>query len=373
MLIYLLPIFLIFILSFFEKRYKNDEVKLFIQLISISIILIFFGLSSSRGDYYSYTAYFYDLDVQQDLLVNIKNSPFEIFFTVFSIFLKYLSQHESVFFLGVVFLSFLIKFFALRNLKQLYHINISLYMCVYICLFIVYLESGAIRFAIAASFFLLGFSYLVHKCIWKYYIFCLIGVCFHYSSIVMLMLPLFINFKRFFFIVAILIFSILLFESNKVFSFLLEFPYLSKLGSYNSEYQYFTINLQFIRYFFVFFIFYLFYRREVVMKNSIFHLLFSIALYSFFLTILFSFNSLVVSRFLLFFSSNSEILMLLFIIRKIKYEYAKFISTLFLFLFLTMNFLLSISKNTTVYAPYLPYKTYINDDYPKFLDIKLQE
>ncbi|MFD1244749.1 EpsG family protein [Paralysiella testudinis] len=323
------------------------------------VITITISASISRGDYYSYYHFFHSIDL------HYPEPNVELLFFWMNYWIKYITNNEFYMFFIATSLAMLLKFYALRNLRLLndLKINYGYYFCLYFSTFLIYLDLGSIRFAIATSFLFVASTYLVANRVRWFYFYILIGILFHASLLPALLIPTLLKGRRsikFFYICLIIGLVFILSINNSIIVNILSSNfYTSKILGY-LRFGGITITFQLVKKIVIFTAFYFILKEEIKNKASYVYICWIVSLFSFSLAALFFISQLTVSRYLLMFGI-CEPIMLILIFRKVNLS-SKYALILLLVIYVATNYGYSIYANSNEINLYLPYKNYLLGD-----------
>ncbi len=360
MISYYLILFLVFIFGVIEQ-YDKKHKKVFVVFLFV-FLLVSLGASISRGDYYSYHYYFSDIDLSDP------TPKMELGFFYFSYLIKFFTEDSFYLFFYSSVLCFILKFFSLKRLNRIsgYYFNYGYFFCLYFAIFLIYLDIGSIRFAIATSFLLLALTYLLEGKNKKYYLLILLGMSFHMSVIVALVIPTLFHKRKsmsFFMVclgVGVLVF--ILFHSSFVQNILNSNYYLSKIIGY-SRFGSVVITFQLVKRLALLFIFYWIFKKEIKNRESLIYLTWVVSVFSMSMWSFFMVSQVTVSRYLLMFGI-CEPIMLILMFKKFNLSSKKVYSS-FLVMYVVLNYSYSIVNNSNDVNLYLPYKNaFLGDKQP---------
>ncbi|NHB63678.1 hypothetical protein C5472_22145 [Photorhabdus sp. RW14-46] len=367
MLYYYAVLFMMLFMGLLEQYYfKNKPI---VYLLSFIIITIGLSCSISRGDYYSYYYFFHDIDIKNPTLI------LEPGFFWLAYLIKLCTEDEFYLFLLAASLSIIIKFLAIKKLNKFVHINCGYYFSLYFSTFLVYLDLGSIRFSIATSFLFLATIYLLERKYKIFYIVIILGILFHKSLMLALVLPILTQRKylRTFLIISIIsgLLLISLSKNEYIINILNSNYYLSKIISY-SRFGSVRITFQLIKKILLIFFFYYVFKKEIKNKGGYIYICWVVTILSFCLYGLFLSNQIIASRYLLMFGICEPIILIM-IYRKLSFK-SKHLYSLILFLYIIINYGHSIYSNSNHINLYLPYKNYLlGDKQPYITKSKQQE
>jgi len=192
MLVYYFITFLTFIalLLFYKQSKKFDLIFCTVILV---ILTLFTGLRmDSDADYSNYYQYFQLVPTLSEFSYDkVKDIHGEIGYLLFSSIFNTIGAEFYIFLSVTVFISLAGKI----HFYKLYVGNAALGFCLYLCLSFVNIEFVTIRWALATTFISLGLLYKHIKNYKLSVLFFIASICFHYFSILFILLSL-INFKR---------------------------------------------------------------------------------------------------------------------------------------------------------------------------------
>lgn len=359
---YFICLFSILILAGIEQfthKYAHSGLVLVRLFLFIALNLCFSSLIS-RGDYCNYDSIFYDILADKSVSV-------EPTYILLSKLFGYIWNNSFSIFFFYGFLSFLLKFKALQVIeKNIGFINYSFYFSIYVGLFVMQLEGGAMRFAVAQSFILLASTYLVfYNAYKKFFLLTIIASFFHISALSAVLLPIFwlSSYQKniFYIVLAILfglVFNYLILDIMAKFAYIS--PYIGKFYAY-TRFGSVHLNVQMIRDFFVLIAFTVIFFNQLQHKNKkIIYLIWITLLYGLFLVVISYSNHLTASRFITFYTFLEPIA-ILYIIIKFKISDRFFLIGL-LIIILSINYGASLNNQSINNPNVLPYKNYILGD-----------
>lgn len=326
--------------SFLTKKLDRNYLFFLFSLIISSFLIFRFGIGVDYFGYYEiYTVYKKTYSFYTEPIFALCNYIFNNLGLSFSFFMS--------------FISFLMISFTLHTINTFSENKIFTLFLFFTLYYSVYYES-AIRAGFVISLFIYAyFNFLRRGKLKRYYLFILIAMGFHYTAIVLLLVPFLIKINsRFFvkyknFLVLFLLFFILSFFLQKIFSSLVT-SVIPKYSYYLNKKifsrSYFTILFCFIRGIFVIIL----YKKNKRIVSSIDLLDLKVYLFGIYFYILFSCFS-ISSRF-------SDYFLFLEIFLFAKYIKPKNINSYCLMLVIVIFSILLLTKDILSFIDYGQYK-----------------
>ena len=180
---YLLLVFFLIFLSITEYAFTGYKlIKSIVQLSCLGLFLFFFGLRGFIGwDFVNYYPLFNDIPklFSVHFISFISKSPTETGFLLYTSFIKTICNS----YIFYNFVNTLIDLIIINIFLTRYSPNYALGFLMFLVLGGFYLETDLLRNAKSIMLFILSIKYLLERNTAKYFIFNLIGMTFHVSSI----------------------------------------------------------------------------------------------------------------------------------------------------------------------------------------------
>lgn len=181
---YVILVLIYGILSFLYQSYKDEKALLNIRVICICIFLFFFGFRGFVGDDWTNYYHLYEkLDVHgfQELIYAMQDTAYEPGFFFLSL-LCYTVSGGSYFFYNFVCCALCL--FLLYKFLRRYVENIPLGFLLYICMGGFVMSTNLMRNSISILIFANTVHLLAERKALKYFLACLLALCFHYSALI---------------------------------------------------------------------------------------------------------------------------------------------------------------------------------------------
>lgn len=167
------------------------------NLILFFLFIIFWlvaGLRYETGvDWLGYTKFYTKIGSLTRILGGeiaiLKNSEFEIGYTLLNVIFKVFTDNVQLLFLIIAFFTNVMLFSSLKHFSG--HLFVSL--MIYFCTMYFVLDMDAIRQCIALNLFLYSLNFIIEKKILKYFIIILFASLFHRTALLLLPMYFFLN------------------------------------------------------------------------------------------------------------------------------------------------------------------------------------
>jgi transmembrane protein EpsG len=186
-------ILLLFASNDVDKKFNANSRNIVLFFLFLVFWLVA-GLRYETGvDWPGYTIFFNHIDNITNLFAgsfaSIKNSEFEIGFTLLNSALKLFTNNVQVLFLLIAFVTNIMLFISLKNYSS--HIFVSLMIYFSTLYFIT--DMDVIRQCIALNIFFYSLKYIIDKSIYKYFLVIFIASLFHQTALLLLPMYFFLN------------------------------------------------------------------------------------------------------------------------------------------------------------------------------------
>ncbi len=174
MLVLLILVFVILsLISYIEDDLETGTVQLlFLAMVVVMALIV--GLRPEGIDH-DYSHY-----------IEMYNKNYEITteftFILIANFVSSVFDNHVYLFLTYAILSLALKYLVIKKMSKLHFLSLLMALCTFYILH----DFNQIRAGVASGFVLLAIPYLFEGKRWKYVLFIALGICFHYSAIVML-------------------------------------------------------------------------------------------------------------------------------------------------------------------------------------------
>ena len=178
-----------------EKISERKRIGESFFIFSLLLLILFFGLRGYIGyDWYSYKPNFDKMVTIGELLkgnTQILHSGYELGFQIYTSFIKTLTNNYFIYNFINVSVDFIILYFVIKRFSKYPILSLLLFFGIYG----VALEIDMIRNAKSIMLFLLSIKYIEERKILNFGVLNILGIFFHYSSILYLPMYFILNVK----------------------------------------------------------------------------------------------------------------------------------------------------------------------------------
>lgn len=178
-----------------EKISERKRIGESFFIFSLLLLILFFGLRGYIGyDWYSYKPNFDKMVTIGELLkgnIQVLHSGYELGFQIYTSFIKTLTNNYFIYNFINVSVDFIILYFVIKRFSKYPILSLLLFFGIYG----VALEIDMIRNAKSIMLFLLSIKYIEKRKILNFGVLNILGILFHYSSILYLPMYFILNVK----------------------------------------------------------------------------------------------------------------------------------------------------------------------------------
>lgn len=178
-----------------EKISERKRIGESFFIFSLLLLILFFGLRGYIGyDWYSYKPNFDKMVTIGELLkgnIQVLHSGYELGFQIYTSFIKTLTNNYFIYNFINVSVDFIILYFVIKRFSKYPILSLLLFFGIYG----VALEIDMIRNAKSIMLFLLSIKYIEERKILNFGVLNILGILFHYSSILYLPMYFILNVK----------------------------------------------------------------------------------------------------------------------------------------------------------------------------------
>lgn len=178
-----------------EKISERKRIGESFFIFSLLLLILFFGLRGYIGyDWYSYKPNFDKIVTIGELLkgnTQVLHSGYELGFQIYTSFIKTLTNNYFIYNFINVSVDFIILYFVIKRFSKYPILSLLLFFGIYG----VALEIDMIRNAKSIMLFLLSIKYIDERKILNFGVLNILGILFHYSSILYLPMYFILNIK----------------------------------------------------------------------------------------------------------------------------------------------------------------------------------
>lgn len=178
-----------------EKISERKRIRESFFIFSLLLLILFFGLRGYIGyDWYSYKPNFDKMVTIGELLkgnIQVLHSGYELGFQIYTSFIKTLTNNYFIYNFINVSVDFIILYFVIKRFSKYPILSLLLFFGIYG----VALEIDMIRNAKSIMLFLLSIKYIEERKILNFGVLNILGILFHYSSILYLPMYFILNVK----------------------------------------------------------------------------------------------------------------------------------------------------------------------------------
>lgn len=178
-----------------EKISERKRIRESFFIFSLLLLILFFGLRGYIGyDWYSYKPNFDKMVTIGELFkgnTQVLHSGYELGFQIYTSFIKTLTNNYFIYNFINVLVDFIILYFVIKRFSKYTILSLLLFFGIYG----VALEIDMIRNAKSIMLFLLSIKYIEERKILNFGVLNILGILFHYSSILYLPMYFILNIK----------------------------------------------------------------------------------------------------------------------------------------------------------------------------------